>query len=126
MCQPSLRAKFCTCAGDEALGYPCWELWRSEREQDELELLVVGSFMPPSLDHELLVDRVLQDLNRSDAFDTDLDLSDGDKLVLRWSEDDCIVFRYESQRWRESWGWAFRELNKDGPLVAGRLEGHRR
>ena len=126
MCQRGLRAKFCTCTGDEPLGYPRWELWRSERELDELELLVVGSFMPPSLDHQLLVDRVLQDLNRPDAFDTDLGFRDGDKLVLHWREDDCMEFRYEGQGWGKSWGSGFREKSEDGPLAAGRLEGRRR
>lgn len=126
MCQRGLRAKFCTCAGDEPLGYPRWELWRSERELDELELLVVGSFMPPALDHELLVDRILQDLNRPDAFDTDPGVRDGDKLVLHWREDDCMEFSYEGRRWGESSGLGFRELSEDGPLAAGRLEGRRR
>ena len=125
MCQRGLRAKFCTCAGDEPLGYPRWELWRSERELEELELLVVGSFMPPALDHELLVDRILQDLNRPDAFDTDLGFLDGDKLVLHWREDDGMEFRYEGRRWGESSGLGFRELSEDGPLATGRLEGRR-
>lgn len=124
MCQPSLRAKFCTCTGDEPLGYPRWELWRSEQDQNDPELRMVGLFMPPSLDHELLVDRVLQDLNRPDAFDTDIGFRDGDKLVLRWREDDFMTFRYENQKWGKLWGSGFRKL-KDGPLAAGRLEGRR-
>lgn len=82
--------------------------------------------MPPALDHELLVDRILQDLNRPDAFDTDLGFRDGDKLVLHWREDDCMEFRYEGRRWGESLGLGFRELSEDGPLAAGRLEGRRR
>jgi hypothetical protein len=126
MCQSGLQAKFCTCVSDEPLGYPHWELWRPGSELNKLMLSAVGSFMPPSLDHELLVDRVLQDLNRPDAFDTDLGFHDSDKLVLLWSEDDCMVFRYEGRRWREAWGSDFRNLSEDRPLAAGRLEGRRR
>nr|WP_162623943.1 hypothetical protein [Paracoccus saliphilus] len=90
-----------------------------------MKLRMVGEFMPPSLDHELLLDRVLQDLNRPDAFDTDPGFREGDKLVLRWREDDCMVFRCDGQRWSEASGWGFEERDEDGPLASGRLEGRR-
>ena len=125
MCQPSLRAKFCTCADDKPLGYPRWELWRSNQEQDEPELHVVGSFMPPALDHELLVDRLLHDLNGPDAFDTDLGFHDGDRLVLHWRRGVSMAFRYEDENWSEASGASFQKPGKERRLAAGRLEAHR-
>lgn len=80
MCQSGLNVKFCTWSGDEPLDYPRWELWRPEPEMWDLH--AVGSLMPPALEAELLADRVLQDLNRADAFDTDLGFRAGDKLVV--------------------------------------------
>lgn len=126
MCQSSLRAKFCTCVDDKPLGYPRWELWRSNHKQDDLELHMVGSFMPPALDHELLVDRVLHDLNRPDAFDTNLSFHDGDKLVLHWRRGAAIAFRYDNEEWSEACGASLRKPGKDRPLAVGRLESHRR
>lgn len=125
MCQPSLRAKFCTCADDKPLGYPRWELWRSSPKQDDLELHMVGSFTPPALDHEFLVDRVLHDLNRPDAFDTELGFHDGDKLVLHWRRGASMAFRYDDEEWSEAWGSVYRKSRKDKPLAAGRVEGRR-
>lgn len=125
MCQSSLRAKFCTCAEDKPLGFPRWELWRSSPEQDDLELHMVGSFMPPALDHELLVDRILHDLNEPDAFDTELGFHDGDKLVLHWRRGASMAFRYNGEEWSESWGSVYRTSSKHKPLAAGRVEGRR-
>ena len=126
MCQPSLRAKFCTCASDKPVGYPRWELWRSNQEQDNLEVHAVGSFMPPELDHELLVDRVLHDLNRPDAFDTDLGFQNGDKLVLHWRRGASMAFRYDIGKWSNTWRLGFWKAGQDRPLAVGRLEAHRR
>lgn len=122
MCTPGLRARFCTCAGNKPLGYPRWELWRPEPELNELRLNVVGSFMPPPLDYKLLIDRLLQDLNRPDAFDTDLGFRTHDELVLHWREDDWMVFCFDEGRWTESWSAYREELREKRPLAVGLLE----
>lgn len=126
MCQPGSRIKFCTCAPDEPLPYPRWELWRSRPDRDMLERFIVGEIVPPSLDHELLVERVLQDLNQPDAFDTDLDFRDGDSLVLHWREDDAMHFRFHNETWLGSWGAGFGNPTQTTPSAAGRIERHRR
>lgn len=123
MCEPGLRVKFCTCSSDEPLDYPRWELWRPIREPDEWGVQAVGSIMPPSLDHCLLADRVLQDLNTPDAFDMDLGFCEGDRLVLHWHENDQIAFSYDGQRWRGAWGSGLGGFRKEEPVAAGRLEG---
>ena len=82
--------------------------------------------MPPSLDHELLVERVLQDLNQPDAFDTDLDFRDGDSLVLHWREDEAMHFRFHNKTWLGSWGAGFGNPTQTAPAAAGRIERHRR
>ena len=126
MCQPGSRITFCTCAPDEPLPYPRWELWRSRLDRDMLERLIVGEIVPPSLDHELLVERVLQDLNQPDAFDTDLDFRDGDSLVLHWREDEAMHFRFHNKTWLGSWGAGFGNPTKTAPAAAGRIERDRR
>lgn len=122
MCQPGLRVKFCTCVADEPLEYPRWELWRPKREPDEWRMQAVGEIMPPTLEHRLLTDRVLQDLNRPDAFDMDLGFCEDDRLVLHWHEDDRMAFSYDGQRWREAWGSGLGGSREDEPVAAGRLE----
>ena len=123
MCQPGLRIKFCTCATDEPLEYPRWELWRPKKEPDEWRMHAVGEIMPPTLEHRLLRDRVLQDLNRPDAFDMDLGFSDGDRLVLHWHENDWIAFGYDGRRWSDSWGSGLDGSSEEEAVAAGRLEG---
>ncbi len=122
MCEPGLRIKFCTCASDEPLGYPRWELWRPTKEPDGWGVHAVGEIMPPPLDHRLLTDRVLQDLNRPDAFDMDLSLCDGDKLVLRWRKNDQMSFGYDGERWGGSWGAGLGGSKEAEPVAAGRLQ----
>lgn len=125
MCEPGLRVKFCTCSSDEPLGYPRWELWRSTREPDKWGVHAVGEIMPPPLAHRLLTDRVLQDLNRPDAFDMDLGFCDGDRLVLHWQEDDRMAFGYDGHRWSGTWGSSLGGSRGQEPVAAGRLEGRR-
>lgn len=122
MCQPGLRVKFCTCAADEWLGYPRWELWRSTKEPDDWDRYAVGEIMPPPLEHRLLTERVLQDLNRNDAFDMDLGFTDGDRLVLHWRADDQMTFGYDGQRWSDAWGASFGGGREKEPLATGRVE----
>lgn len=126
VCEPGLRVKFCTCSSEEPLDYPRWELWRTKKEPDEWGVHAVGSIMPSPLEHRLLTDRVLQDLNRRDAFDMDLGFRDGDRLVLHWHEDDRMTFGYDGRRWSDSWGWGLGGSSEGEPVAAGRLEGHRR
>lgn len=122
MCQPSQWVKFCTCAGDEPLDYPRWELWRAERKQKEAGPCAVGEIVPPPLDHQILANRLLQDLNRPDAFDMDLGFRNGDKLVLHWREDDHMVFRFHGGTWLGSWGSGI--STQDSPAAVGRIERH--
>lgn len=104
MCRSGLHVKFCTCSADELLDYPKWELWRPNTEPalETWNLRAVGSFMEPALEHELLVDRVLQDLNRSNAFDADIDFRSEDNLIMHWNEDDALIFRYDGRKWSSS------------------------
>jgi len=79
--------------------------------------------MPPTLEHRLLTERVLQDLNGPDAFDMDLGFCDGDRLVLHWHDEDQMAFGYDGQRWSEAWGSGLGGSGEDEPVAAGRLEG---
>ena len=123
MCQPGLTTKFCTCADEADLSYPIWELWRSDEPDDSLRLHVVGEIMRPSLEHELLVDRLAQDLNRPDAFDTNLGFRDGDSMILRFDEIKAYAFQFDDGKWRERL-WGAREIERveDGPFATGVIQ----
>lgn len=122
MCQSGLHIKFCTCPGDVLLNYPRWELWRPEAETERWDIQAVGDFMPPALESELLLDRVLQDLNRADAFDADIEFLQKDKLIVRWNEDDALMFRYDGRKWSSLSAWGMEDLDFRALLKKGLIE----
>lgn len=122
MCRPGPRVKFSTCVADERLGYLRWELWRPKSEPDQWGVHSAGEIMSPPLELRLLTNRVLQDLNRRDAFDMDLGFCEDDRLVLHWHEDDRMAFSYDGQRRRDAWGSGLGGSREDEPVAAGRLE----
>ncbi|SFQ05247.1 hypothetical protein SAMN04488047_12921 [Tranquillimonas alkanivorans] len=121
MCRPSRRAKFCTCAPEEDIGYLRWELWRSAGAETD-SLAVVGSIVPPSLDHVLLVERHEEDLNHSDTFDADLHVREGNNLILEFDSERTYAFEFRDGIWRERvWGAPRLEAMADRSGVRGTI-----
>lgn len=121
MCQSGLHIEFSTCSGDVPLKYPRWELWRPETETERWDMRAVGEFMPPALVSEIMLDRMLQDLNRADAFDADIEFRPKDNLIIHWNANDALMFYHYGQKWSSSSAWGLRGQDTRAPLKAGRL-----
>lgn len=78
--------------------------------------------MPPALESELLVDRVLQDLNRTDAFDADIEFLPKDNLIIHWNENDVLIFQYYNQKWSTSNFWGMEDPESGLLLKKGIME----
>lgn len=78
--------------------------------------------MPPALESELLLDRVLQDLNRTDAFDAYIEFWPKDKLIVHWNKNDTLMFYYDGQKWLSSSAWGLQGQEAQAPLRAGHLK----
>ncbi|SLN49739.1 hypothetical protein ROJ8625_02447 [Roseivivax jejudonensis] len=103
MCEPGEKLKLCTCTGPGPLKRPYWTLKRRDPERADPDLMAVGSceMVRHSFEEKLLRSKILEDINRFDAFDTEMTLADGDILELALDRMD-LTFRFTGGRWQDA------------------------
>ena len=101
MCDPDHRVKLCTCSGPGPIKRPYWTLTRRDPDDIDDDIKAVGSIevIDPPFEEAVLTAKLRDDLNRFDAFDTDMGLTEGDVLDLALETMD-LTFEFTDGRWQ--------------------------
>ncbi|SEK89800.1 hypothetical protein SAMN05444413_104116 [Roseivivax marinus] len=114
MCDPDHRVKLCTCSGPGPIKRPYWTLTRRDPDDIDDDIRAVGSIevIDPPFEEAVLTAKLRDDLNRFDAFDTDMGLTEGDVLDLALETMD-LTFEFTEGRLQSSDGFPPRHSRGD-------------
>lgn len=87
MCRTGKTIKLCTCDPDEVDPAASWQLERRHGQP----MSVVGDFIEPEappIDRQIMLAKILSDLNTTACFDFDYQPEDGDQLHIQFGEDE--------------------------------------